>query len=53
MTTPVFDPHWMEILAAPFMRNAMVAGLCIAVAPGRPMWARAWAAKVECLAMVK
>ena len=34
MTTPVFDPHWTEILAAPFMRNAMVAGLCIAVAAG-------------------
>ena len=34
MTTQVFDPHWMEILAAPFMRNAMVAGLCIAVAAG-------------------
>ncbi|MFT8650647.1 MAG: metal ABC transporter permease, partial [Bifidobacterium psychraerophilum] len=29
-----FDPSWMETLHAPFMVNAALAGLCIAVAAG-------------------
>ena len=29
-----FDPDWLSVLSAPFMANAFVAGLCIAVAAG-------------------
>lgn len=29
-----FDPQWWETLSAPFMTNAFLAGLCIAVAAG-------------------
>ncbi|MBW3094998.1 metal ABC transporter permease [Bifidobacterium sp. 64T4] len=29
-----FDPNWMETLTAPFMTNAFIAGLCIALAAG-------------------
>lgn len=29
-----FDPQWMETLSAPFMTNAFLAGLCIALAAG-------------------
>lgn len=30
----LFDPEWQSILTAPFMRNAFIAGLCIALAAG-------------------
>lgn len=29
-----FDPNWMETLTTPFMTNAFIAGLCIALAAG-------------------
>ena len=29
-----FDPDWMGTLTAPFMTNAFLAGLCIALAAG-------------------
>ena len=29
-----FDPNWMETLTTPFMTNAVIAGLCIALAAG-------------------
>lgn len=29
-----FDPNWMETLTTPFMANAFIAGLCIALAAG-------------------
>ena len=29
-----FDPNWMETLTTPFMTNAFIAGLCIALASG-------------------
>ena len=29
-----FDPNWMETLSTPFMTNAFLAGLCIALAAG-------------------
>ena len=29
-----FDPDWLDVLTAPFMANAFLAGLCIAVASG-------------------
>ncbi|NEG89368.1 metal ABC transporter permease [Bifidobacterium aerophilum] len=34
MTGFAFDPEWMGTLSAPFMTNAFLAGLCIAVAAG-------------------
>ena len=32
--TFAFDPNWMDTLSAPFMINAAIAGICIAVAAG-------------------
>ncbi|KAB7790075.1 metal ABC transporter permease [Bifidobacterium leontopitheci] len=29
-----FDPNWLETLSVPFMTNAFIAGLCIAIAAG-------------------
>ncbi|WP_289098576.1 metal ABC transporter permease, partial [uncultured Bifidobacterium sp.] len=34
MTTFTFDPAWTTTLTAPFMVNAFLAGLCIALAAG-------------------
>ena len=29
-----YDPEWLDTLSAPFMTNAFIAGLCIALAAG-------------------
>ncbi|WP_339349764.1 metal ABC transporter permease [Bifidobacterium indicum] len=34
MKTSIIDPHWMDTLTAPFMVNAILAGLFIAIAAG-------------------
>ncbi|MDU8951511.1 MAG: metal ABC transporter permease, partial [Bifidobacterium sp.] len=33
-TVFAFDPDWVSTLSAPFMTNAFIAGLCIALAAG-------------------
>ena len=37
-TAFAFDPDWMSTLTAPFMANAFLAGLCIALAAGVMGW---------------